>query len=128
MLALGDIESANSRSNMHSDPGGGLVADLQAGGLHGLFRGRHGQLDEAAHLLDVFLLDEFQRVKILDLAGNLAGVLRGVKMSDRSDAALAGQQVCPDLFGGVAHREIRPTPVTTTRRANYFPPFACLPM
>ena len=24
--------------------------------------------------------------------------------------------------------EIRPTPVTTTRRANYFPPFACFEM
>ena len=55
---------------------GDLRRDLQARSLHGFIRGRQGQVDEAAHLLQFFFLDELQRIEILDFGGDLAGELR----------------------------------------------------
>ena len=104
--------------------------DLQAGHAHGFIRRSHREVDEAAHLLNFFFLDEVQRVEVLDFGGD-AGT-RAVEASNwvmRADAALARQQLLPDLFSCVADCDRSgQCPVTTTRRTNYFPAFACLPM
>ncbi len=77
---------------------------FKTGGFHGFIRGRQGQVDEAAHLLQLFFLDELQRIEILDLRRDLAGELRGIKLRDAGHAAFAGKQVLPDLLRGVSHR------------------------
>ena len=47
--------------------------DLQAGHLHRFLRRSDGEVDEPAHLLHFFFLDEIQRVEVLDFGGDLAG-------------------------------------------------------
>ena len=56
--------------------------DLQAGHLHGFVRGRDGEVDEAPHLLYFFLLDELQRIEVLDLGGDPAGEGGGIEAGD----------------------------------------------
>ena len=72
---------------------------------------------------------KLQRVKILDLAGDLAGELGGIEMGDARHAALAGEQVPPRLLGGVAHPANHAhTGDNDSAAQTYFPPFACLSM
>src|SRR5438045_430625 len=54
-------------------------ADLEPGVGQGEVGGRHRELDEAVHLLDVFLLDPAQGVEALHLAGEARRMLRGVE-------------------------------------------------
>ena len=61
--------------------GAQLRRDLQPGIVHRELRRRDRVLDEDVHLLDVFLLDERQRVEALDLAGNLRRELRRVELA-----------------------------------------------
>ena len=100
VLALDHIESADSGSDVDADALGNLGRHLQARSFHGLIRRRHGQVDEASHLLQFFFLDELQGIEILDFGGNLAGKLgRSSSLnepcliaSDAGHAALSGQQ------------------------------------
>ena len=74
-------------------------------------------LDEDVHLLDVFLLDELQRVEAPDLARDLGRELRRVELRDGLDAAPAGQQRRPVRRSvPIPSDDTRPMPVTTTRR------------
>ena len=61
-----------------------------AGVVHRELRRGDRVLDEDVHLLDVFLLDELQRIEPLHLARDLRRELRRVELGDRADAALAG--------------------------------------
>ncbi len=79
MLALDDVESADSGSDMYSHALGNFRGYFQAGSLHGFIRGRQSQVDEAAHLFQFFFLDELQRIEILDFSGDLAGKLGGIE-------------------------------------------------
>ena len=72
-------------------------------------------MDEAAHLLQFFFLDELQRVEILDFSRDLAGELGCIKLRDACHAALACEQVAPDLFRGVPH------PADQTNASDYDP-------
>ena len=72
-----------------------LRRDRQAGVVHGELRRRNRVLDEDVHLLDVFLLDELQRVEALDFARDARRELRRVELGDRSDAALPGAERRP---------------------------------
>src|SRR5262249_35656779 len=65
---------------------------------------RERQMDEASHLFQLFLLDEMERVEAFDLGGDGAGETCGVEKSDPFHAVLAGEDVLPGLFAGVAHR------------------------
>ena len=53
-----------------------LRADLQLRIVHRELRRRDRELDEDVHLLDVFLVDELQRVEVLHLARDARGELR----------------------------------------------------
>ena len=66
-----------------------LRSDVQAGHLHGLICGRHAQMNEAAHLLDFFFLDEVQRIEVFDFGGDGARVTCSVKPGNGGNAALA---------------------------------------
>ncbi len=104
MLALDNVEPADTGADVYANILRVLRRDLQAGHAHGFFRRRHCQVDEAAHLLYFFFFDEIQRLEILDLGGNLAGVLGCIKLSYPANSALTRQQVPPDLFSFVADR------------------------
>src|SRR6185312_2409573 len=65
--------------------------------------GPHGQMNEAPHLLHLFLLDEVEGVKVLDLSGDLAGVAGGIKVSDFAHSAFAFNNAFPDLGAGIAN-------------------------
>ena len=129
VLALDHVESADAGADVHADTFGVLGRDLQAAGLHRFIRRREGEVDEAAHFLDFFFLDEIQRVEVLDLGGNLARVSGGVELGDSSDAALAREQVLPDFLRGVADSTDQANAGNyDPPRQTYFPPFECLPM
>ena len=72
-----------------------LRRDRQPRVVHRELRGGDGVLDEDVHLLDVFLLDELQRVEALDLRRDLRREAGDVELGDRADAALPGQQRRP---------------------------------
>jgi hypothetical protein len=96
-------------------------------------------MDEAAHLLHFFFLDEFQRVEVFhfgcDLAGKLGNIKRSaveslelVNLGDSAYAALTCEQVLPHLFRGVAYGADQTDPSNyDASTQSYLPPFACLP-
>src|SRR5215471_6458027 len=129
MFALDDVESADAGADVDADAFVDSRSDFEAARLHRFLRRSKGEVDEAAHFLGIFFLDELQRVEVLNLGGDLAGMIGGVELRNLRDATLPCQQVFPDFFGGVAH------PADQSNAGNddpscqtYFPPFACLPM
>src|SRR5579864_124386 len=104
VLAFDDVESADSRTDVHAYVFRILRRDLKAGGLHSFIRGGDGEVNEPGHLAGFFFLNELERIEVLDLGGDLTGVLGSIEVSDPTDAAVAGQQVLPDFLGGVADR------------------------
>ena len=83
-------------------------------------------MNEAAHLLDFFFLDEVERIEVLDFGGDGAGETRGIETCDLSHAALTGEQIRPDFSTGISHRanEAQTSDDNSTTQA-YLPPFAC---
>ncbi len=67
MLALDRAEPAYPRRDEHTDPRRVLRRHLELRIVHRELGGGDGELDEDVHLLDVFLLDELQRVEALHL-------------------------------------------------------------
>src|SRR5947209_11995682 len=67
-------------------------------------------MNEAAHLLNFFFLDEIQRIEVFDFSGDGAGEAVRVEAGDRSNATLAGEKIRPGLRTGVAHRANQPQP------------------
>jgi hypothetical protein len=61
-------------------------------------------LDEAAHLLDLFFLDETGGIEMLDLARDSAVKRRRIEGFDMRDTAAAFEQGLPGLLCGVADR------------------------
>src|SRR4051812_14054218 len=66
--------------------------------LHRDLRRRHGELNEAPHLLDFALLDTLQRVEVLHFGSDGHGETCGIELCDRSHPAAAGKNVSPRLF------------------------------
>src|SRR5208282_2284954 len=102
MFALDDVESADARADMHADALGVFGRDLEPGHLHRFVGGGDGEVDEAAHLLYFFFLDEVKGVKVADLGCDLAGKSGGVEPGNAADAAFAGEQGLPYCAGGMA--------------------------
>ena len=73
----------------HADARRQLRRDRQPGIVHRELRRGDRVLDEDVHLLDIFLLDERQRVEVLHFARDPRRELRRVELGDRADAALA---------------------------------------
>ena len=71
---------------------------------HGLMGRRHSVVNKGVHSPRLFGADIGLQLEILDLARDLAGHGRGVKLADGADARLAGEQSGPGLGDGIAHR------------------------
>ena len=56
-----------------------VICELRV--VHRELRRGDGVLDEDVHLLDVFLLDELQRIEALDLRGDLRGEAGDVELA-----------------------------------------------
>ena len=84
--------------------------------IDGELRGGERVLDEDVHLLDVFLVDELERIEALDLAGDARRVLRRVEAGDRRRSRSAPRTALPSLPAvPMPSGDTSPTPVTTTR-------------
>src|ERR1039458_4160172 len=97
MLALNYFESADSRADEHAHTFGVLCRHLQARLLHRLLGCAKGVVDEAPHLARFLLVQEFERIEILDLGSKGDRESRSVKTLDRRNATGAGQQLPPQL-------------------------------
>ena len=102
MLALDHSKPADSRADVRPDSGGVLVVDAQTRIIHRFLRRSDRVVDERVHLLDFFFLDEFQRIKVLDFAGDAHREGGNVETSNRADVTATGKQVRPHFFLGVA--------------------------
>ena len=103
VLALDHVESADAGADVDADHLGVFGRDLQLRHFHRFVGGGDGEVNEAAHLLYFFFLDEVERVEVANLGGNLAGKGGGVEGGDAADAAFAGEQRLPYRFGSLAH-------------------------
>ena len=128
MFALDDVEPADAGTDVNADALRNFRRDFQAAHLHRLVGRSQREVDEAAHLLYFFFLDEIQRVEIFDFGGDLAGGLEASNWVIRATPLLPASRFFHTSSVVLPTPQIRPMPVTTTRLANYFPPFACLPM
>jgi hypothetical protein len=89
MFALDHVESADAGADVDADHLGVFGSDFQLGHLERFVGGGDGEVDEAAHLLHFFFLDELEGIEVADLGGDLAGEGGGVEGGDATDAALA---------------------------------------
>ena len=81
---------------------GDFGRDLKLGHLHRFIGGGDGEVDEAAHLLHFFFLDEIEGIEVADFGGDLAVKSGSVEPGNAVDAALAGEQSLPHRVGGIA--------------------------
>src|SRR6266404_2136340 len=135
MFALDHVEPANAAADVHAYSGGILFRHLKPGHPHGFHAGGKRQMDEAAHLLDLFLLDEVERIEALHLGGDGAGKAGGIKVRDGVHAAFAGKQVLPCFRNGVADSadhsqpgDYNPPGRPICNAQGYLPPLECLSM
>ncbi len=103
VFALDDVEAAYAGADVHADVLGSLIGDFEAGVLHGLLRGSHGEVDETAHLAGLLLLHKGMRIEVFDFGGNADRVTGEIECSDLSHATLAGEQAFPNLRSGIPH-------------------------
>ena len=110
VLALDCRESADPAADV--DPGLLRVrgVDDEPGILERHVSGRHGELDEPVHLLDVLLLHPLQRIETLDLGREAGRVLRRVEERDRPRAGAAGEEGFPRRPGVVTEGRDDPNP------------------
>ena len=102
VFALDDVEAADSGADMDADAVAVGLVDLEAGVVHGLLRGGNRKMDKAAHLAGLFLLDEEERVEVLDLGGDAHGMAGEVECLDLRHSAAACEQTLPDFRRGLA--------------------------
>jgi hypothetical protein len=95
VFALDGLEPADARCDIDADAIGQLAGHLEPRVVDGELRGRQRVLDEDVHLLDVFLVDELQRIEGLDLTGDARRVLRRVEPGNRSNPAPACAECIP---------------------------------
>ena len=133
MFALDDVESADAGADVHADRLGVFRRHFELRHLHRFICGGDGEVNEAAHLLDFFFLDEVEGIEVADLGGDLAGKSGSVECGDAIDAALAREQGLPHRVGGIADGADQADagdddPSCRITRQSYLPALACLPM
>ena len=99
MLAFNHVESADSAGHIHAGQLRNFHCDFQFRHAHGEIRGSQSKLDEPGDFLELFFLGPVERIKVADFPGDGAIEGGGIEMGDRADAALARQQILPDLIG-----------------------------
>jgi hypothetical protein len=104
VFALDHFESANAAAYVNAHTFRVIFRDLQTGTSHRVDTRRDTHLDKAAHLLDVFLVDEPRGIEVLDLACDPAVEQRGIEGFNARNAVAAFEQGFPRLLRGVANR------------------------
>src|SRR5580700_348266 len=99
MFALDNVESADAGADVSAGRIRDLRRNFEAGHFHSEVRGGEGELNEAPGLLQLFFLEPIEWVEIADFTRDAAIERGGVKVRDRTDTALAGQQITPYFFG-----------------------------
>ena len=95
VLALDYVETANAGADVDAHLLGILGSNFEFRHLHRFIGRGEREVDEAAHLLDFFFLDEIERVEIAYFGSDLAGECGGVKCGNAVHAALARRQSLP---------------------------------
>ena len=90
MLTLDRAEPSDAGCNEDAGPRRVFRTHLQLRVGHREVRCGNGELNEDVHLLDVFLVDEPQRVEAFHLARDPRGELRRIEPGNRSNPAPAG--------------------------------------
>jgi hypothetical protein len=104
MLALNDVETADAGGDVNADFVEVRILGFPVGGFYGEVRSSQSDLDEAAHFLQFFFLDPLEGIEVFDFAGDLAVKVRGIKLRDEANAALAGEEVFPGFLRADAQR------------------------
>ncbi len=104
VLAFDDVETADAGGNVNADFVEVRIRGLPVRGFYGEIRAGQSDLDEAAHFFQFFFLNPLEGIEVLDLAGDFAVEARGIKMRDRANAALPGQEVFPGFLRADAQR------------------------
>ncbi len=95
MLAFDDVETADARGDVNADLVEVGIFGLPVRGFDGEVRSSQSDLDEATHFFQFFFLDPAERIEVFDFTGDLAVKAGGVKLRDKANAALAGEEVLP---------------------------------
>ncbi len=98
VFALNHLECANSASDVNADLFGVFGRHIQPRMGDGLLSRRNAKLNEPAHLLDVFAINEHLGSEAYDLASDLGRVLCAIEQSDRPDPGFSSQQSSPYLL------------------------------
>jgi hypothetical protein len=85
VLALDYFETADSAADIYAYALRIVRVDPKPGLLQCEFRGGDSELNEPAHLLDLFALDIPVGLEILDFTGNPASEVRRVELLDAGD-------------------------------------------
>ena len=116
VFPLNDVESADAGADVDAHALGIFRRDLQSGGFHGFLRGGEREVDKAAHLARFFFLNENGGSKFLTSAANVTekpvvskAVMGAIPLSPANRWLQTSLAVLPTP-------QIRPMPVTTTRR------------
>src|SRR4051794_11111101 len=103
MLALDDVEPADTRPDMHADAFVIFGGDLQAGSLDRFVGRGDGEVNEPGHLFNFFFLDEIQRVEIFHLGSDLASEVAGVEQGNPANTTPACEQGLPRFCRGIPY-------------------------
>jgi hypothetical protein len=95
MVGFDGRQSADSRSDIDAHAMSRIWRDLQGRIVRGQLRSPHRKMDEKIHFLDFFFFNERRRIEVLDLAGDLRGVISGIKTSDPGNTGLSGAERFP---------------------------------
>ena len=104
VLAFDDVETADAGGNVDADFVEVRIRGLPVRGFYGEVRSSQSDLDEAAHFFQFFFLDPLERIEVFDFAGDFAVEAGGIKLRDRANAALAGEEVFPGFLRADAQR------------------------
>src|SRR5882757_248261 len=110
VFAFNHFKRADPAAHVYADPACVFRLHDQAGLSDSELRGRQRKLDEAAHLLDFFALDEVFRAEAFDFAGDPATEPGRIKKTDRADAGFSLEQSLPRDFRPHTHRTYQAHP------------------
>src|SRR5262249_14774208 len=94
-------------------------------------------MDKDIHLLYFFFLDELERVEVFDFAGDPDGKVGYIEPRNRAHGTVAGQQIGPHFFLGIARAADKTNPGydyaaiqgnTSIPRSNFSIYLACFSM
>ena len=103
MLALDNVESTDPAADIDADPFRERWVDLQIGAPYGEIGSGDREEDEAAHLLEIFLVNVIERIEILDFTGDRTTEVFRIEQRNRADAIAGFEQRLPSSIGPDAH-------------------------